>query len=84
MPTHLASRFFCSGGRLAAGYSLGRRVNATNGVQALPEPPGVTLLFEQKESAPPGGGWGWAMRPIVREVLEEVGLPWLAGNDKPA
>lgn len=56
---------------------LGRRINATPGVGALPESPGVTLLFEQKESAPPGGGWGWAMRPELRAALEEMGLPWL-------
>jgi len=37
----------------------------------------VTLLFEQKESAPPGGGWGWAMRPELRAALEEMGLPWV-------
>jgi hypothetical protein len=55
---------------------LGRRVNATPGIGALPEPPGVTLLFEQKPSAPPGGGWGWAMRPELRAALEEMGLPW--------
>ncbi len=55
---------------------LGRRINATPGVGALPEPPGVTLLFEQKPSAPPGGGWGWAMRPELRAALEEMGLPW--------
>jgi len=59
---------------------LGRRVNATPGIGALPEPPGVTLLFEQKESAPPGGGWGWAMRPELRAALEEMGLPW-AGEE---
>ena len=55
---------------------LGRRVNATPGVSALAEPPGVTLLFEQKPSAPPAGGWGWAMRPETRVALEEMGLPW--------
>ena len=55
---------------------LGRRINATPGIAALPEPPGVTLLFEQKPSAPPGGGWGWAMRPELRAALEEMGLPW--------
>ncbi len=55
---------------------LGRRVNATSGIDTLPEPPGINLLFEYKESAPPGGGWGWAMRPALREVLEEIGLPW--------
>ena len=55
---------------------LGRRINATAGIGALPEPPGVTLLFEQKPSAPPGGGWGWAMRPELRAALEEMGLPW--------
>lgn len=60
---------------------LGRRVNATNGVETLPEPPGVTLLFEQKESAPPGGGWGWAMRSEVRQVLDEVGFPWLEDQE---
>lgn len=56
---------------------LGRRINATPGIGALPEPPGVTLLFEQKESAPPSGGWGWAMRSELRAALEEMGLPWL-------
>ena len=55
---------------------LGRRINATPGIGTLPEPPGVTLLFEQKPSAPPGGGWGWAMRPELRAALEEMGLPW--------
>ena len=55
---------------------LGRRVNATPGVDTLAEPPGVTLLFEQKPSAPPAGGWGWAMRPETRVALEEMGLPW--------
>jgi hypothetical protein len=55
---------------------LGRRVNATPGVGALAEPPGVTLFFEKKPSAPPGGGWGWAMRPETRVALEEMGLPW--------
>lgn len=55
---------------------LGRRVNATSGIETLPEPPGINLLFEYKESAPPGGSWGWAMRPALREVLEEIGLPW--------
>ena len=55
---------------------LGRRVNATPGVNSLAELPGVTLLFEQKPSAPPGGGWGWAMRPELRAALEEMGLPW--------
>ena len=57
---------------------LGRRVNATPGVDTLTEPPGVTLLFEQKPSAPPAGGWGWAMRPETRVALEEMGLPWEA------
>ena len=55
---------------------LGRRVNATPGVDALPESPGVNLLFEYKETAPPGGGWGWAMRPALRQALEDLGLPW--------
>lgn len=55
---------------------LGRRINATPGIGALAEPPGVTLLFDQKPSAPPGGGWGWAMRPDLRAALEEMGLPW--------
>ncbi len=55
---------------------LGRRVNATPGVGTLAEPPGVGLLFEQKPSAPPAGGWGWAMRPETRVALEEMGLPW--------
>ncbi|HNS39440.1 MAG: hypothetical protein LC131_06045 [Anaerolineae bacterium] len=55
---------------------LGRRVNATPGIESLPEPPGVNLLFDYKESAPPLGGWGWAMRPAFREALEEVGLVW--------
>ncbi len=55
---------------------LGRRVNATPGVDALPETPGVNLLFEYKETAPPGGGWGWAMRPALRQALEDLGLPW--------
>lgn len=55
---------------------LGRRVNATPGVEALPETPGVNLLFEYKETAPPGGGWGWAMRPELRRALEDLGLPW--------
>ena len=55
---------------------LGRRVNATPGIESLPEPPGVNLLFDYKESAPPLGGWGWAMRPALRAVLEEVGLVW--------
>jgi len=53
---------------------LGRRINATRGVDALPQLPGVTLFFEQKESVPPGGGWGWAMRPELREALEELGI----------
>jgi hypothetical protein len=57
---------------------LGRRVNATPGVETLPEPPGVTLLFEQKESAPPGGGWGWAMKPETRQVLENGDFAWWA------
>ena len=57
---------------------LGRRVNATPGVDTLTEPPGVTLLFEQKPSAPPAGGWGWAMRPETRVAQEEMGLPWEA------
>jgi len=55
---------------------LGRRVNTTPGVGTLAEPPGVGLLFEQKPSAPPAGGWGWAMRPETRVALEEMGLPW--------
>ncbi len=55
---------------------LGRRVNATRGIESLPEPPGINLLFEHKESAPPGGGWGWAMRPALRQALEDMGLPW--------
>lgn len=59
---------------------LGRRVNATPGIESLPEPPGVTLLFDYRESAPPGGSWGWAMRPQTRAVLEAVGPPWLAGH----
>lgn len=57
---------------------LGRRVNATPGIETLPEPPGVNLLFEHKESAPPLGGWGWAMRPELREVLDDLGAPWMA------
>lgn len=61
---------------------LGRRVNATPGIDTLPEPPGVALLFEQKESAPPGGTWGWAMRPELRAVLEEIGLPWRAKGEE--
>lgn len=59
---------------------LGRRVNATPGVDTLPESPGVNLLFEYKETAPPGGGWGWAMRPALRQALEDLGLPW--GDEK--
>jgi hypothetical protein len=55
---------------------LGRRVNATPGIETLPEPPGVSLLFDYKPSAPPSGGWGWAMRPELRHALEELGLPW--------
>lgn len=55
---------------------LGRRVNATPGVEMLPESPGVNLLFEYKETAPPGGTWGWAMRPALRQALEDLGLPW--------
>lgn len=55
---------------------LGRRVNATPGVDSLPEPPGVNLLFEYKETAPPAGTWGWAMRPALRQALEDLGLPW--------
>lgn len=62
---------------------LGRRINATRGIETLPEPPGVTLFFEQKASAPPGGGWGWAMRPELRAALEDLDL--LRGDeaDKP-
>lgn len=63
---------------------LGRRINATPGIDTLPEAPGVTLLFEQKESAPPGGGWGWAMKPELRAALEEFGFPWLSGEDEAA
>ena len=59
---------------------LGRRVNATPGVDSLPEPPGVNLLFEYKETAPPAGTWGWAMRPALRQALEDLGLPW-AGQE---
>lgn len=55
---------------------LGRRVNATPGIEMLPESPGVNLLFEYKETAPPGGTWGWAMRPALRQALEDLGLPW--------
>ena len=55
---------------------LGRRVNATSGIETLAEAPGVNLLFEHRESAPPGGGWGWAMRPELRQALEDLGLPW--------
>lgn len=55
---------------------LGRRVNATPGIESLPEPPGVNLLFEYKETAPPSGTWGWAMRPALRQALEDLGLPW--------
>lgn len=55
---------------------LGRRVNATPGIESLPEAPGVNLLFEYKETAPPGGTWGWAMRPALRQALEDLGLPW--------
>ena len=39
---------------------LGRRINATHGIETLPEPPGVNLLFDYKATAPPGGAWGWA------------------------
>lgn len=59
---------------------LGRRVNATQGVETLPEPPGINLLFEYRENAPPGGTWGWAMRPELRAVLDELGPPWLEGE----
>ena len=55
---------------------LGRRVNATPGIETLAEAPAVNLLFEHRESAPPGGGWGWAMRPELRQALEDLGLPW--------
>ena len=55
---------------------LGRRVNATSGIETLAEAPGVNLLFEHREGAPPGGGWGWAMRPELRQALEDLGLPW--------
>ena len=55
---------------------LGRRVNATSGIETLAEAPGINLLFEHKESAPPGGDWGWAMRPELRQALEDLGLPW--------
>lgn len=53
---------------------LGRRINATRGIETLPEPPGVSLFFEQKASAPPDGGWGWAMRPELRAALDELGV----------
>ena len=55
---------------------LGRRINATHGIETLPEPPGVNLLLDYKAAAPPGGGWGWALRPELRQALEEMGLPW--------
>ncbi|MBP6785953.1 MAG: hypothetical protein KA170_00090 [Candidatus Promineofilum sp.] len=55
---------------------LGRRVNATSGIETLAEAPGVNLLFEHRASAPPGGSWGWAMRPELRQALEDLGLPW--------
>lgn len=61
---------------------LGRRINATPGVETLPEPPGVGLLFEHKESAPPGAAWGWAMRPELREVLDALDPAWLHGTDE--
>jgi hypothetical protein len=56
--------------------AFGRRVNQTAGAESLPEPPGVTLLFDYRASAPPGGRWGWAMKPELRKALEEVGVPW--------
>lgn len=55
---------------------LGRRINATPGIETLPEPPGINLLLDHKPAAPPGGGWGWAMRPELRQALEDMGLPW--------
>ncbi len=55
---------------------LGRRINATHGIETLPEPPGVNLLLDYKPTAPPGGAWGWAMRPELRQALEDLGLPW--------
>jgi hypothetical protein len=60
---------------------LGRRINATPGIDTLPEAPGVTLLFEQKESAPPGGGWGWAMKPELRAALDEFGFSWMSREE---
>lgn len=57
--------------------ALGRRINATPGIESLPEPPGVALLFNYKESAPPKGEWGWAMKPVLREVLERGDFRWL-------
>lgn len=59
---------------------LGRRVNATHGIETLPETPGVNLLFEHKESAPPNGTWGWAMKPETRAVLEALEPSWLSDD----
>jgi hypothetical protein len=60
---------------------LGRRVNATPGVDTLPETPGVELLFEHKESAPPNGTWGWAMKAELREVLLQLKPEWLFDDE---
>lgn len=62
---------------------LGRRVNATPGIETLPEAPGVNLLFVHKESAPPNGTWGWAMSEELRAVLHTLQPAWLtAAHDE--
>ncbi len=63
---------------------LGRRVNATPGIETLPETPGVNLLFEHKDSAPPNGTWGWAMKPELRQVLGNLQPEWLTDSDDDA
>ncbi len=57
--------------------ALGRRINATSGIETLPEPPGVSLLFDYREQAPPGNEWGWAMKPALRKALEEGDFRWV-------
>lgn len=59
--------------------ALGRRINATDGIESLPEPPGVGLLFDYRDQAPPSGDWGWAMKPALRKVLEEGEFRWVSG-----
>ena len=58
--------------------ALGRRINNTPGVHGKP---GVTYVFEIIHLET-GDGWGWKIRPELRQALQMGGYEWAKGPAK--